>query len=139
MMFDAGASIGAAMAGPDHTTSDLLLRDADFAMYRAKQAGGGRYEIFDKHLEILRHHSAGARARTSDRGRISGSSFFSISPSTASCGGMMEGFESFLSLRRADGTVDSFSDLLAVAEDNTLSMHAWAARRLMPPAPNCAF
>ncbi len=48
----AGASIGAAMAGPDHTSSDLLIRDADFAMYRAKQSGGGRYEIFDKHLEM---------------------------------------------------------------------------------------
>ena len=48
----AGASIGAAMAGPEHTSSDLLLRDADFAMYRAKQAGRGRYEIFDKHLEV---------------------------------------------------------------------------------------
>ena len=49
----AGASIGAAMAGPDHTSSDLLVRDADFAMYRAKQSGGGRYEIFDKHLEVV--------------------------------------------------------------------------------------
>ena len=49
----AGASIGAAMAGPDHSSSDLLVRDADFAMYRAKQSGGGRYEIFDKHLEVV--------------------------------------------------------------------------------------
>ena len=49
---EAGASIGAAMAGPDHTAPELLIRDADFAMYRAKQAGGGRYEIFDKHLEV---------------------------------------------------------------------------------------
>ena len=39
--------------GPDHTSSDLLIRDADFAMYRAKQSGGGRYEIFDKHLEVV--------------------------------------------------------------------------------------
>ena len=51
-LIQAGASIGAAMAGPDHTSSDLLIRDADFAMYRAKQSGGGRYEIFDKHLEV---------------------------------------------------------------------------------------
>ena len=62
----AGASIGAAMAGPDHTSSDLLLRDADFAMYRAKQAGGGRYEIFDKHLEVYVTQPAGAGARAAD-------------------------------------------------------------------------
>ncbi len=47
----AGASIGAAMAGPEHTAPELLIRDADFAMYTAKQAGGGRYEIFDKRME----------------------------------------------------------------------------------------
>jgi len=47
----AGASIGVAMAGPDHTAPELLIRDADFAMYTAKQAGGGRYEIFDKQME----------------------------------------------------------------------------------------
>jgi EAL domain-containing protein (putative c-di-GMP-specific phosphodiesterase class I) len=35
---------------------------------------------------------------------------------------MIEGFESLLSLRRADGVVDNFSDLLAVAEDSTLSI-----------------
>ncbi|MGA3130188.1 MAG: diguanylate cyclase [Terracidiphilus sp.] len=46
----ASVSIGAAMAGPEHTTPDQLLRDADLAMYRAKQAGRGRFEIFDKHL-----------------------------------------------------------------------------------------
>ena len=35
-----GASVGGAIAGPDHATPAMLVRDADFAMYRAKQAGG---------------------------------------------------------------------------------------------------
>ena len=49
----AGASIGAAMAGPITPPPICSIRDADFAMYRAKQSGGGRYEIFDKHLEVV--------------------------------------------------------------------------------------
>jgi diguanylate cyclase (GGDEF)-like protein/PAS domain S-box-containing protein len=43
-----GASIGVAMAGPGHQSPDALVRDADYAMYRAKQQGGGRFEVFDR-------------------------------------------------------------------------------------------
>lgn len=38
-------SIGVAMAGPEDTTPDDLLRHADAAMYRAKAAGRNRVEI----------------------------------------------------------------------------------------------
>jgi diguanylate cyclase (GGDEF)-like protein len=41
------ASIGIAMAEGAEDTSSSLLRDADAAMYRAKQRGPGRYEVFD--------------------------------------------------------------------------------------------
>ena len=40
-----GASIGAAMAGPEHMAGEALLRDADLAMQRAREAGGERYEM----------------------------------------------------------------------------------------------
>ena len=40
------------MAGQEHDSPDLLIRDADFAMYRAKQEGGHRYEIFDRHMKL---------------------------------------------------------------------------------------
>ncbi|MCW3069920.1 MAG: hypothetical protein JWL67_2545 [Solirubrobacterales bacterium] len=41
------ASIGIVMAEGPEDTSASLLRDADAAMYRAKQRGPGRYELFD--------------------------------------------------------------------------------------------
>jgi diguanylate cyclase (GGDEF)-like protein len=41
------ASIGIAMAERAEDTSASLLRDADAAMYRSKQCGPGRYELFD--------------------------------------------------------------------------------------------
>jgi Amt family ammonium transporter len=117
----AGASIGAAMAGPDHVSSDLLVRDADFAMYRAKQAGGGRYEIFDKHLEVVfsnqQERERELRYRL-DKRLLE----FLYLPIFRLQDGRLEGFECQLRWRRADGSVDSFGDLLAVAEDTGLSI-----------------
>jgi diguanylate cyclase (GGDEF)-like protein/PAS domain S-box-containing protein len=115
-----GASIGAAIAGHDHTSSDVLLRDADVAMYRAKQAGGGRYEIFDKHLEIsiTSRQERERELRTAINKR---QFVFQYQPIYRLVGGMIEGFESLLSFRRSDGVVDNFSDLFAVADDTTLS------------------
>ena len=101
----AGASIGAAMAGPEHTSSDLLLRDADFAMYRAKQAGRGRYEIFDKHLEVYvtSQQERERELRTAlDKRQFT----FLYQPIYRLTNGKLEGFESLLCLRRADGTIE---------------------------------
>ena len=53
------ASIGIALAD-GHQEADALLRDADAAMYRAKQRGRARYDVFDDDL----------RMRALARGRI---------------------------------------------------------------------
>jgi Amt family ammonium transporter len=117
----AGASIGAAMAGPEHTSADLLIRDADFAMYRAKQSGGGRYEIFDKHLEVTltsqQERERELRYRL-DKRLLE----FRYQPICRLQDGKLEAFECSLRWRRADGTIDSFADLLAVAEETGLSI-----------------
>ena len=117
----AGACIGAAMAGPEHTSSDLLLRDADFAMYRAKQAGRGRYEIFDKHLEVCvtSQQERERELRTAlDKRQFT----FFYQPIYRLTNGKLEGFESLLCLRRADGSMEDFEGLRAVAEDTGLSI-----------------
>ena len=49
-----GASIGIALGNEHAVDPESMLRDADLAMYRAKQAGRGRYEVFDQEL----HRSA---------------------------------------------------------------------------------
>jgi diguanylate cyclase (GGDEF)-like protein/PAS domain S-box-containing protein len=43
-----GASIGVALATNDDATAEGLVRDADAAMYRAKERGRGRIELFDE-------------------------------------------------------------------------------------------
>jgi diguanylate cyclase (GGDEF)-like protein/PAS domain S-box-containing protein len=51
--FKPGASIGIALAGPGTAVgAEELVRDADVAMYRAKAAARGGYELFD---EQMRH------------------------------------------------------------------------------------
>jgi diguanylate cyclase (GGDEF)-like protein len=54
------ASVGLAFCGPGEDMPETLLRDADFAMYQAKQAGGGHHQISD----------AAARLATDHRGRL---------------------------------------------------------------------
>jgi len=44
------ASIGIALGNENYEAADELLRDADVAMYRAKELGKARYEVFDTSL-----------------------------------------------------------------------------------------
>jgi diguanylate cyclase (GGDEF)-like protein/PAS domain S-box-containing protein len=117
----AGTSIGVAMAGPDHTSSDLLIRDADFAMYRAKQSGGGRYEIFDKHLEVSitsqQERERELRYRLEKRLLE-----FQYQPMFLLQSGKLIGFECILRWRGAEGAAENFGDLMAVAEETGLSI-----------------
>lgn len=45
------ASIGVALSAPGHDQPNVMLREADIAMYRAKATGKARYELFDRTLE----------------------------------------------------------------------------------------
>ncbi len=44
------ASMGIAVSSHNSNSPDELLRDADTALYRAKENGGARYEIFDQEM-----------------------------------------------------------------------------------------
>ena len=43
-------SIGISLSGGAQSTPEQLVRDADAAMYRAKERGRGRYELFDEEM-----------------------------------------------------------------------------------------
>ncbi len=45
-------SIGIALAGGERVEPDILIRDADAALYRAKERGRGRHELFDRALRV---------------------------------------------------------------------------------------
>jgi PAS domain S-box-containing protein len=50
------ASIGIALSATGYCRAEEMLRDADTALYRAKAAGRGRYELFDERMreEVVR-------------------------------------------------------------------------------------
>jgi diguanylate cyclase (GGDEF)-like protein/PAS domain S-box-containing protein len=54
-MIQSGASVGAAIAEPEHAAPEMLIRDAERAMCRSKQAGGGRCEMFRKYPKTRSH------------------------------------------------------------------------------------
>jgi diguanylate cyclase (GGDEF)-like protein len=58
------ASIGIATTDDPRQTADALVLQADSAMYRAKEAGRGRYEVFDADLH------AAEKARTTAEERL---------------------------------------------------------------------
>jgi len=115
-------SMGVALAGAGHISPDLLIRDADFALNRAKLTGGGCSEVFNTQLEMPFKHSQPDPERELRRALERHQYEVWYQPIYQLKTGKLEGFESLLRLRRPDGSVDSFLDLLRVAEDTGLSI-----------------
>ena len=68
-------SVGIAYASPTATdvTAESLVRDADAAMYYAKEHGRDRHALFDlrtRQLALARHETANALRRGTDRGEL---------------------------------------------------------------------
>ena len=67
------ASIGIAIAVDTETRPEDLLRDADAAMYHAKEQGKGRWELFDEEMReraLSRHATENALHRAIERGEL---------------------------------------------------------------------
>jgi diguanylate cyclase (GGDEF)-like protein len=66
-------SMGIALASDAGARAEALIRDADAAMYRAKDRGGGLYEVFDDELRaraVHRQQVEHALHRAIDRGEL---------------------------------------------------------------------
>jgi diguanylate cyclase (GGDEF)-like protein/PAS domain S-box-containing protein len=88
-------SLGIAIArGPDDRAADLI-RDADAAMYRAKERGKGRYEIFDEAMRadaVVRLETESALRRALERGELR----LHYQPEIDVATGAIAGFEALL-------------------------------------------
>ena len=118
--FRAELSLGAAMAVRDDATVESMLREADLAMYHAKQAGH-RYEVFDRSMGAM---TDGLQDRERDlRDALSRRQFeLWYEPVYRVATGELEGFASVIRFRRGDGSIDGFGDMLPAAEETGLSI-----------------
>jgi diguanylate cyclase (GGDEF)-like protein len=91
----ASIGIAVAVAGGEPATPETLLRNADTAMYRAKERGRARFELFDRRLreETLRrlHIESGLRTAV-ERGELR----LDYQPLVALPGGELRGVEALL-------------------------------------------
>jgi diguanylate cyclase (GGDEF)-like protein/PAS domain S-box-containing protein len=114
-----GGSIGVALSTPEYNDPDEVLRDADTAMYRAKEQGKGRIEIFGKIMHtraILRLKLENDLRRAVDREEFE----IYYQPIVDLQTGFLTGFEALLRWRHPERGVVSPEDFIAVAEETEL-------------------
>jgi len=115
----ASASIGIVVGTPGYRTVDAILRDADIAMYRAKAAGRGGYELFDaamyaSALDRLRVETELRRAIEGNALTVFYQPIVQL-PSSEICG-----VEALVRWVRTDGTVAQPLDFIPIAEETGL-------------------
>jgi diguanylate cyclase (GGDEF)-like protein/PAS domain S-box-containing protein len=124
------ASIGIALNQADHVTADHIMRDADIAMYRAKDSGRARHELFDTALHAQVKDKLGFEndlRRAVDRNELT----LTYQPIVLLASGQAVGFEALVRWQR-NGEVVPPAEFIPVAEDLGLiePLGSWVLREV---------
>jgi c-di-GMP-specific phosphodiesterase len=116
--FYVSASIGIALGGAE-ARPEALLRDADAAMYRAKEQGRQRIEVFDERLRsatLERLEIETALRRAVDTGGL----VLHYQPIVQLATGRIQGVETLIRWPRSNGKLAMPGDFIAWAEETGL-------------------
>src|SRR5262249_49843699 len=112
-----GASIGIALSTASGERADDILRNADFAMYRAKGAGKGRFEVFEASMRAGRAERAELKQITHgavDRGELR----VAYQPIVELATGRVVGAEALVRWHPAGRPLLMPADFITLAEEN---------------------
>jgi diguanylate cyclase (GGDEF)-like protein/PAS domain S-box-containing protein len=114
-----GASVGIALSADGTETADSILSNADIAMYRAKENGRGRYELFDATMQ--QWITAQARVESSLRQALPRAELrLFCQPFIASDTGTIRGFEALLRWERPGFGLVAPNEFIRIAEETGL-------------------
>jgi diguanylate cyclase (GGDEF)-like protein/PAS domain S-box-containing protein len=112
-------SIGAAIFPQDGTTSGILLKNADTAMYQAKQQGKDTFALFTKDLSDRARHRLQLEAEFRQALLKEEFTVF-YQPKVEPISGLVTSVEALVRWRKNDGTLVSPADFIPLAEETGL-------------------
>jgi len=113
------ASIGILLSDPAYHSADEMMRDADAAMYRAKERGKARYELFDR--DIHTQHMARLQLETDLRYAIDREQLrLYYQPIVEIATGRIVSVEALLRWQRTPETLVLPGEFIRVAEETRL-------------------
>ncbi|MDP6183416.1 MAG: EAL domain-containing protein [Gammaproteobacteria bacterium] len=113
------ASIGIAISSEAYRTSDEILRDADIAMYRAKNSGHANYAVFDTSMHdraMFQHRMETDLRRALERGEFE----VFYQPIIEMESGRIQGFEALLRWRHPSRGLVLPDEFIGIVEETTL-------------------